>query len=151
MALLQILVTNQLQRLSHPAVDKIIFLEAGAVVNFGSWEALMKMKSGKFRGLIESVRHTVPAENKALECLSDSEQARKESAESTKTPKLHTSKEAGNDNDNGIPGNNVKSVELFEDEEKYTGGVSSESYTYLVNSMSPHLLVLAVSLTCVSV
>ena len=47
----------------------------------------------------------------------------------------------------GVAGDAVESVELHEQEEKYTGGVAFKSYMYLANSMSPFLVVVAVGLT----
>lgn len=57
-----ILVTNALQYLSHPMVDRIIVLEHGLVVECGSYKDLSKRKDSKFQTLLKAFTDTMSGE-----------------------------------------------------------------------------------------
>lgn len=54
-----ILVTNALQYLSHPMVDRIVVLEQGAVVESGSYEELSSREDSKFQQLLGAFKNTL--------------------------------------------------------------------------------------------
>ena len=141
----QVLVTNQLQRLSSPAVDKIIFLEEGSVVDVGSYEELMKTNGGKFRQMIESLsregKDDKDTEGKTSQGSPAKAGLKEKESEEVKKRKMSEEKFTG------VAADAVESIALHSKEEKYTGGVAFKSYMYLANSMSPHLAVVAVGLT----
>ena len=54
-----ILVTNALQYLSHPTVDRIVVLEHGVVVESGSYEELSSRRESQFQKLLSAFRNSM--------------------------------------------------------------------------------------------
>lgn len=57
-----ILVTNALQYLSHPKVDRIVVLKNGLVVETGSYKELLNRKSSRFKSLLYAFNESMDSE-----------------------------------------------------------------------------------------
>lgn len=126
-----ILVTNALQYLSHPSVDRIVVLEHGVAVESGSYKELLNMTGSRFQQLIGAFKETMTGD-----CAAKREEKKPTTSEKEVTNASLTCNSTSSVSDGKTMDDDKKKGKLMTDEmaERDIGKVAKEVYLAWMNA-----------------
>jgi hypothetical protein len=139
-----VLVTNSLQYLSHPSVDRIVVLEHGKVVESGSYKELSSIQGSRFELLLGAFKDTMSGD---FSNEKGEEPLKSESISSEQTGNLSEkslrSKGSPGSTGGGLKLEDRKKTKLMSDEmaERDVGKVSKEVYLAWMNAAGGYLVI----------